>query len=91
LLFNEDLTANVGSSCGISYEPILDPFKVLRLPRTLILVRVFVCYVSWKNHLLYLNCWKQNVACQCTIFLTSRCLKLVSSESKWCSCTGWPG
>jgi hypothetical protein len=28
LLFNEDLTANVGSSCGISYEPILDPFKV---------------------------------------------------------------
>jgi hypothetical protein len=40
LLFNEDLAANVGSSCGTSYEPILDPFKVLRLPRTLILVRV---------------------------------------------------
>lgn len=40
LLFNEDLTANGGSSCGTAYEPILDPFKVLRLPRTLILVRV---------------------------------------------------
>ncbi|CAK9225201.1 unnamed protein product [Sphagnum troendelagicum] len=38
LLFNEDLTANGGSSCGTAYEPILDPFKVLRLPRTLILV-----------------------------------------------------
>ncbi|KAH8965918.1 hypothetical protein BDL97_04G141000 [Sphagnum fallax] len=38
LLFNEDLTVNGGSSCGTAYEPILDPFKVLRLLRTLILV-----------------------------------------------------